>query len=374
MELLALALHNFRNYQDLSTTFSPGVNVFLGPNAQGKTNLLEAIYALALTRSHRTNTDKELIGWSGNDARISGTIERRTGKVPLELSFSSKGKKAKVNHLDQPKLANYIGHLNVILFAPEDLELVKGAPVVRRQFIDREFSQMSPKYLYVANQYRAMLRQRNQYLKQLQTDKQTDLLFLDVLTEQLVNLASELIVRRLQLLKALNAAAMPIQSDITQGNETLQINYVSQLSSDEMIDEDSIKKAMMSRFEKLRKRELFEGVTKLGPHRDDLRFMVNDHDVAVYGSQGQQRTTALAVKLAEIDLMFQETGEYPILLLDDVLSELDTDRQTHLLTAIQDKVQTFITTPSLSDVAKQLIKTPKIFNVRTGTLTEQSDV
>ncbi|MCW0953524.1 DNA replication/repair protein RecF [Weissella ceti] len=374
MELLALALHNFRNYQDLSTTFSPGVNVFLGPNAQGKTNLLEAIYALALTRSHRTTTDKELIGWSGDAARINGTVERRTGNVPLELNFTNKGKKAKVNHLDQPKLANYIGNLNVILFAPEDLELVKGAPAVRRQFIDREFSQMSPKYLYVANQYKAILKQRNQYLKQLQSEKQSDLLYLDVLTEQLVNQASELVARRLKLLTALNAAAAPIQSDITQGKEQLDIKYVSQLSPDELTDEQTIKTAMLERFEKIRKRELFEGVTKLGPHRDDLQFMVNDHDVAVFGSQGQQRTTALAVKLAEIDLMFQETGEYPILLLDDVLSELDTDRQTHLLTTIQNKVQTFITTPSLSDVAKQLIKTPKIFNVRNGALVEQTDV
>lgn len=374
MELLALALHNFRNYQNLSTTFSPGVNVFLGPNAQGKTNLLEAIYALALTRSHRTSTDKELIGWSGDAARISGTVERRTGSVPLELSFTSKGKKAKVNHLDQPKLANYIGNLNVILFAPEDLELVKGAPAVRRQFIDREFSQMSPKYLYVANQYKAILKQRNQYLKQLQAEKQSDLLYLDVLTEQLVNQASELVARRLKLLNALNEAAAPIQADITQGKEQLEIKYVSQLSPDELTDEQTIKAAMLERFEKIRKRELFEGVTKLGPHRDDLQFIVNDHDVAVFGSQGQQRTTALAVKLAEIDLMFQETGEYPILLLDDVLSELDTDRQTHLLTTIQNKVQTFITTPSLSDVAKQLIKTPKIFNVRNGSLVENTDV
>jgi len=374
MELSALALHNFRNYQDLSTTFSPGVNVFLGPNAQGKTNLLEAIYALALTRSHRTTTDKELIGWAGDAARISGTVERRTGSVPLELNFTNKGKKAKVNHLDQPKLANYIGHLNVILFAPEDLELVKGAPSVRRQFIDREFSQMSPKYLYIANQYRAMLRQRNQYLKQLQAEKQSDLLFLDVLTDQLISLASELIARRLKLLAALNDAAAPIQADITQGNEKLTIKYVSQLSTDELVDEPSIKAALETRFAKMRKRELFEGVTKVGPHRDDLQFMVNDHDVAVYGSQGQQRTTALAVKLAEIDLMFQETGEYPILLLDDVLSELDRERQTHLLKTIQNKVQTFITTPSLSDVAKQLIQTPKVFNVRNGTLVERSDV
>lgn len=375
MELLELKLNNFRNYQDLSVTFSPGVNVFLGPNAQGKTNLLEAIYVLALARSHRTTVDKELIGWTGKEALVAGTIQRQYGKVPLSLAFTGKGKKARVNHLDQAKLGTYIGQLNVILFAPEDLALVKGAPTIRRQFIDREFSQMSPKYLYIANQYKSILKQRNQYLKQLQTKQAKDTLYLEVLTEQLATYASELVMRRLQLIQELGKAAAPIHADITQGGESLAIAYVSQLHEEELADEVAIKAAMLQRFAKLQAREIVMGTTLLGPHRDDLRFDVNGHDVATFGSQGQQRTTALAVKLAEIDLMKQETGEYPILLLDDVLSELDTNRQTHLLTAMQDKVQTFITTPSLSDVARQLINEPKVFNVRAGQLvaTDEQD-
>ena len=374
MELLELKLNNFRNYQDLAVTFSPGVNVFLGPNAQGKTNLLEAIYVLALARSHRTTSDKELIGWDGKEAMVSGVVRRQYGKVPLSLAFTSKGKKARMNHLDQAKLGTYIGQLNVILFAPEDLALVKGAPTIRRNFIDREFSQMSPKYLYIANQYKGVLKQRNQYLKQLQSKQAKDMLYLEVLTDQLTSFASELIVRRIQLIKKLGEAAAPIHADITQGGETLRIAYVSQLNEEELGDEQVIKEAMTKRFERLQSREVMMGTTLLGPHRDDLLFDVNGHDVATFGSQGQQRTTALAVKLAEIDLMKQETGEYPILLLDDVLSELDTNRQTHLLTAMQNKVQTFITTPSLSDVARQLINEPKVFNVRAGQLVETDDL
>ncbi|MGL5689119.1 MAG: DNA replication/repair protein RecF [Weissella cibaria] len=374
MELLELKLNNFRNYQDLAVTFSPGVNVFLGPNAQGKTNLLEAIYVLALARSHRTTSDKELIGWEGKEAMVSGVVRRQYGKVPLSLAFTSKGKKARMNHLDQAKLGTYIGQLNVILFAPEDLALVKGAPTIRRNFIDREFSQMSPKYLYIANQYKGVLKQRNQYLKQLQSKQAKDMLYLEVLTDQLTSFASELIVRRIQLIKKLGEAAAPIHADITQGGETLRIAYVSQLNEEELGDEQVIKEAMTKRFERLQSREVMMGTTLLGPHRDDLRFDVNGRDVATFGSQGQQRTTALAVKLAEIDLMKQETGEYPILLLDDVLSELDTNRQTHLLTAMQNKVQTFITTPSLSDVARQLINEPKVFNVRAGQLVETDDL
>ncbi|MBU7567680.1 DNA replication/repair protein RecF [Weissella hellenica] len=373
MELMSLELNNFRNYDTLNVNFSSGVNVFLGPNAQGKTNLLEAIYVLALTRSHRTSSDKELIGWQAKEARVAGTVARQYSDVPLSLKLTSKGKKARINHLDQAKLANYIGQLNVILFAPEDLDLVKGAPTIRRQFIDREFSQMSAKYLYIANQYKNVLKQRNRYLKQLQSKQATDKLYLDVLTEQLVNFGSELVMRRKNLIVKLNDAAQPIQAAITQDNEKLQVHYVSQLDVNHLQDVILIKQEMLTRFEQLREREIIMGTTLLGPHRDDLRFEVNQHDVASFGSQGQQRTTALAIKLAEIDLMKEETGEYPVLLLDDVLSELDTNRQTHLLAAMQDKVQTFITTPSLSDVARQLIHEPKVFHVDSGHLVEAED-
>ncbi|MCZ9311688.1 DNA replication/repair protein RecF [Weissella koreensis] len=374
MRLSSLELDNFRNYQNLEVEFSPGVNVFLGSNAQGKTNLLEAIYVLALARSHRAHGDKELIGWSQKTAKIKGVVERRTGKIPLSLAFSPKGKKARMNHLDQAKLANYIGQMNVILFAPEDLNLVKGSPQIRRQFIDREFSQMSPKYLYIANQYRGILKQRNQYLKQLSHHESSDELFLEVLTEQLIEYGSDLIWRRLQLLKRLDNAASPIQEAITKDQEHLKIEYVSQLNVTDLTDLTMIQKGLKQHFNKLKKREIQMGTTLLGPHRDDLQFMVNGHDVATFGSQGQQRTTALAVKLAEIDLMKEETGEEPILLLDDVLSELDSTRQTHLLTAMQDRVQTFITTPSLSDITQKLIKTPRVFKVEHGTLTLQSEI
>ncbi|AEJ23648.1 recombination protein F [Weissella koreensis KACC 15510] len=374
MRLSSLELDNFRNYQNLEVEFSPGVNVFLGSNAQGKTNLLEAIYVLALARSHRAHSDKELIGWSQKTAKIKGVVERRTGKIPLSLAFSPKGKKARMNHLDQAKLANYIGQMNVILFAPEDLNLVKGSPQIRRQFIDREFSQMSPKYLYIANQYRGILKQRNQYLKQLSHHESSDELFLEVLTEQLIEYGSDLIWRRLQLLKRLDNAASPIQEAITKDQEHLKIEYVSQLNVTDLTDLTMIQKGLKQHFNKLKKREIQMGTTLLGPHRDDLQFMVNGHDVATFGSQGQQRTTALAVKLAEIDLMKEETGEEPILLLDDVLSELDSTRQTHLLTAMQDRVQTFITTPSLSDITQKLIKTPRVFKVEYGTLTLQSEI
>lgn len=373
MELESLTLKNYRNYGDLTLEFSDGVNVFLGENAQGKTNLLESIYVLALARSHRTSSDKDLIQWSEKEATISGRVKRAISDTPLSLNFSNKGKKARVNHLEQSKLSQYIGQLNVILFAPEDLELVKGAPSVRRRFIDMEFGQMNPLYLYNTTQYKRILKERNAYLKRLQLKQTTDTVFLDVLSEQLVNVGAQILLARESFLKKLEQAAQPIHAEISDQRETLHLVYNSSVNFDEKDDLAGVTAAFEASLLKKRAREIMMGSTLLGPHRDDLQFIVNDNDVAVFGSQGQQRTTALAVKLAEIDLMQQETGEYPVLLLDDVLSELDANRQTHLLLAIQDKVQTFITAPSLTDVARQLIHTPKVFHVKHGEITLETE-
>ncbi|MFT8850047.1 DNA replication/repair protein RecF [Leuconostoc pseudomesenteroides] len=373
MELESLTLKNYRNYGDLTLEFSDGVNVFLGENAQGKTNLLESIYVLALARSHRTSSDKDLIQWSEKEATISGRVKRAISNTPLSLNFSNKGKKARVNHLEQSKLSQYIGQLNVILFAPEDLELVKGAPSVRRRFIDMEFGQMNPLYLYNTTQYKRILKERNAYLKRLQLKQTTDTVFLDVLSEQLVNVGAQILLARESFLKKLEQAAQPIHAEISDQRETLHLVYNSSVNFEEKDDLAGVTAAFEAALLKQRAREIMMGSTLLGPHRDDLQFIVNDNNVAVFGSQGQQRTTALAVKLAEIDLMQQETGEYPVLLLDDVLSELDANRQTHLLLAIQDKVQTFITAPSLTDVARQLIHTPKVFHVKHGEITLETE-
>lgn len=373
MELESLKLDHYRNYSDLTLEFSPGVNVFLGENAQGKTNLLESIYVLALARSHRTSSDKDLVQWQAKEATISGQVKRSISETPLSLHFSNKGKKARVNHLEQSKLSHYIGQLNVILFAPEDLELVKGAPSVRRRFIDMEFGQMNPLYLYNTTQYKRILKERNAYLKRLQLKQTTDTVFLDVLSEQLVDVGSQILIARQEFLNKLELAAQPIHAEISDQREALKLRYMSSVdfASDASLEE--VKSVFADALSRQRSREIMQGSTMVGPHRDELQFDVNGNNVAIFGSQGQQRTTALAIKLAEIDLMQQETGEYPVLLLDDVLSELDASRQTHLLLAIQDKVQTFITAPTLSDIARQLIRKPRVFQVKQGVITLEND-
>ncbi|MCT1175594.1 DNA replication/repair protein RecF [Pediococcus pentosaceus] len=373
MYLKTLELHNFRNYADLVVEFGSGINVLLGENAQGKTNLLESIYFLALTRSHRTNSDRDLISWKTKAARVSGSVQKEHTITPLEINLSSKGKNAKVNHLEQSRLSQYVGQLNVILFAPEDLSIVKGSPAVRRKFIDMEFGQMSSKYLYNSAQYRSVLKQRNQYIKQLQFNPKGDQVYLDVLSDQLAAHGAEIIFQRIQFLKKLEKWSQEVHKEISQGKEKLSFQYVSPISSDQADTTEKIYAALQALFQKQREKELQQGKTLVGPHLDDVRFMVNDKNVSTFGSQGQQRTTALSVKLAEIDLMKEETGEYPVLLLDDVLSELDDSRQTHLLAAIQNKVQTFITTTSLSGVAQQLINEPHVFNIDHGVLMQSKE-
>ncbi|WP_027108143.1 DNA replication/repair protein RecF [Lacticigenium naphthae] len=373
MFLEAIELKNYRNYEKVEVSFSNGINIFLGENAQGKTNLMESLYVLAMSRSHRTTNDKELIRWQADFAKISGRVQKKNSSFPLEIVLSKKGKKARFNHLEQKKLSDYIGHLNVILFAPEDLSLVKGSPSVRRKFLDMEMGQMSGIYLHHLVQYQKILKQRNHYLKQIKQGRKVDEVFLDILTEQLSLEGAEVLKERYRFTKRLETWARPIHSEISSHKEELTIHYQSSVSVQSETDKDQLFTDLINNFKKIKKREREQGTTLAGPHRDDMLFYVNEKNVQTYGSQGQQRTTALSIKLAEIDLMKEMTGEYPLLLLDDVLSELDDERQTHLLKAIQNKVQTFLTTTSLSGIKHKLIDVPKIFRITDGQVEMESE-
>ncbi|WP_125702177.1 DNA replication/repair protein RecF [Lacticaseibacillus daqingensis] len=369
MRLTHLTLRNYRNYATVDCDFSPQINVLIGANAQGKTNLLEAVYVLALARSHRTSNDRELIRFGQDFAKITGTVAREIGTTTLELVVSKAGKRARVNRIEQAKLSQYLGKFNVVLFAPEDLAIVKGSPANRRRFIDMEFGQMSGKYLYNLSQYRTMLKQRNAYLKQLKFRQAKDRVFLDVLSDQLAAFGAEIVVARTALLAQMAEFAAVIHQDITKAKETLTFEYQTQVPEAARGSVEQAYAALQTLFAAHKDREIEQGTTLVGPHRDDVAFIVNGKNVASFGSQGQQRTTALAVKLAEIDLMKAQTGEYPVLLLDDVLSELDDTRQTHLLKAIQNKVQTFLTTTSLDGIAREIIDQPAVFHVADGVLT-----
>ncbi|WP_391206060.1 DNA replication/repair protein RecF [Psychrobacillus sp. L4] len=366
MYIERLELKDYRNYDSIQLDFSSKINVLIGENAQGKTNLMESLYVLSMAKSHRTANDKELIRWDADYGKIKGDIQKRYGRLPLELILSKKGKKAKVNHLEQTKLSYYIGQLNVVMFAPEDLYLVKGSPQVRRRFLDMEIGQISPVYLHDLLHFQKVLKQRNHILKQHQGKSLLNDVMFDVYTEQYIDAAVKVIQKRFQFMDLLQKWAEPIHFGISRGLEKLTVSYHTASGIKADWSENEMKDHLEKRLFESQKRELDRGVTLTGPHRDDLQFFVNNYDVQTYGSQGQQRTTALSLKLAEIELIKQEVGEAPVLLLDDVLSELDDYRQSHLLNTIQGDVQTFVTTTSVDGLAHETIQQAQMFHVEQG--------
>lgn len=367
MFLQSISLTNFRNYKQVDIPFDPNVNLFIGENAQGKTNLMEAIFTLAMTKGYRSQKDKELIRWDEKYAKIKGIVEKKSGRITLEIILSNHGKKAKLNSLEQKKLSDYIGALNIVMFAPEDLNIVKGNPSIRRRFLDMEIGQIQPVYIHELNQFQKILQQRNALLKDLQKEKnEKQLIMLDILTESLTDFAAKVVHRRLSFLTRLERFAQSIHHQISRGEEELKLRYLSSVDVSEQATLSKIVEEYEHKFVKIKDREIERGMTLIGPHRDDILFFVNEKNVQTFGSQGQQRTTALAVKLAEIELMKEEIGEYPLLLLDDVLSELDDHRQTHLLNTIQGKVQTFVTTTNIDGIHHESLQKATRYFVSKG--------
>ena len=260
------------------------------------------------------------------------------------------------------------------MFAPEDLQLVKGSPSLRRRFLDIEIGQIQPIYLHSLSQYQKVLQQRNALLKQPNRTTVSSLTMYDILTEQLIDLGAELIVRRCRFISQLRNWAKNVHQGITNGRENLFIQYCSSVSEvSEDMDLSRIKEILVKAFDRIKGKELERGLTLIGPHRDDLEFYVNDKNVQTFGSQGQQRTCALSLKLAEIELIASEVGEYPLLLLDDVLSELDDLRQTQLLSTFKERVQTIITTTNVSGIDHEMLKDARSFYVKEGTIDETKD-
>ncbi len=371
MYLRNLALSHYRNYDELSLTFDGQIQLFIGNNAQGKTNVLESIYLLSLAKSHRTSRDKELIAWNADYATVRSEVERRYGSVRLEIQLTAKGKRAKINGLEQQKLSEYIGALNAVMFAPEDLAIVKGAPAQRRRFIDMEIGQVSRPYLHNLSQYNKVLAQRNQLLKDIMARKTHSVEMISIWNTQLAELAVKLLRKRFEYIRKLETWAMNIHAGITDGKEVLSLHYENTTPVVPEMDANQAVESLLDAFEKSFEKEKLRGSTLIGPHRDDFSLQINGIDVQTYGSQGQQRTSALSLKLAEIELIKEEVGEYPVLLLDDVLSELDEHRQTLLLETIQNKVQTFVSSTGVEGLKHQVIRQAARHYVREGKISSE---
>ena len=358
-----LKLTHFRNYDQQAFSFDPFINILIGDNAQGKTNVLEALSLLANGRSFRTSKSHEMITFGQEFGIVEGNVESNNHPLTMRIVLNPKGKKAFINKKDINKLSDYLGYLNVILFLPEDLSLIQGSPRARRRLIDLELSKISPIYMYSLAKYNKLLRERNLYLKTLKEKHAHGDLYLDVLSEQLADLSVDLIHRRQAFVTLLDEISVQLY-DYIAGHETLKITYATHYK-------EISKEAILEKYKKDYEKDIRYASTSSGIQRDDLKIMLDGKDATLYASQGQQRSIVLAIKIALVEIVKKEIGEYPVLLLDDVLSELDDMRKTKLLNLIEDKVQTFITTTSIDGIHHQVIERAKKLTIEHGALKEE---
>lgn len=355
MHISTLSLKNYRNIEKINLELGSGVNIFYGNNAQGKTNLLEAIYICSTGRSHRTHLDKDLINFNKDEAHIKIYFveENVTDKLDIHLKRNLK-KGIALNNMPIRKLGELFGIINIVIFSPEDLQLIKAGPSERRRFIDMEICKISNIYYYNLQEYYKILKQRNNLLKKIQKDSNLkESLF--VWDEQLVNFGTKLIKIRANFINKINKISHNVHLNLTNNKENLNIEYKPSVSI-ENFDQKTKKNI---------EKDVFYGSTSFGPHKDDLNFYINNINAREFSSQGQQRTISLSLKLAEIELIKQEKKVNPILLLDDVLSELDKNRQKFLINFIKN-IQVIITCTGVEDIIKNIAKEYNLYNVQNG--------
>lgn len=370
MYIRDIHLKHYRNYNEETIEFDPKVNIIIGENAQGKTNLVEAIYLMGFGKSFRTNQDRDLIKMDDNYTSVSGHVDKLNRNLFIEYKYNQQQKKEiKINESPLTKLSELIGEVNVVIFSPEDLQLVRGTPTLRRRFMDKSISQMYPAYYNLLIDYNKVLKQRNNLLKQNhQLNDIKDMIF--IWDEQLVKFATKIMKYRMEFLNQLKDIAKKIHRKISHEKEVLTIEYISNYLPKNLEGKalyDKIYSGMLSELKEKLNLDMKRGYTSVGPHRDDLSFLINDIDSKKFGSQGQVRTTALSLKLSEIGIIKETIGESPILILDDVLSELDHIRQNQLIHYISD-IQTFITTTEVHSILSENLNNAKIIQVTNGSV------
>lgn len=361
MIIKSLELENFRNYERLSLNFDSGTNILYGDNAQGKTNVLEAIYVSSTTKSHKGSKDKEIVNFNKDEAHIRTFIEKGDMEYRVDMHLrKNKSKGIAINGQKLKKAAELLGLLNIVFFSPEDLAIIKNGPANRRSFVDMELCQLDKYYLYNLNQYNKIINQRNKLLKDFYFDpalKDT----ITIWDNQLISYGKLIIERRYKFIDQLNVILKEIHSNLSGNKENLVVVYEPDTTCEDF------EKKLSSNMQK----DIKAKFTGVGPHRDDFAFIVNGVDIRKYGSQGQQRTAALSLKLAEIELVKQITKDTPILLLDDVLSELDSNRQNYLLKSIGD-IQTIITCTGLDEFVNNRFEINKLFKVVNGAIESEN--
>ncbi|HEY7355265.1 MAG TPA: DNA replication/repair protein RecF [Ktedonobacterales bacterium] len=399
MYLQRLRLTNFRNYEALDLTLTPGLSIFQGRNAQGKSNLMESIALLATSRSFRAGGERETVRWNapGHFARVDAQLARRAGPLSVEIVIADPKppapgatrrsdesgafqpppalrKRIKINGAPR-RAMDLLGQVNVVLFAPPDLDLVIGTPQYRRHYLDVTLCQVNSRYCHALGQFQKVQAQRAALLRRIRENEE-DPRSLSFWDEQFVTLGSTLMLERARLIERVSAGARRLYEQLSGGAEDLQVIYrpsFAPVAESAATTLESLTGAFRAELAALRRREIHAGVNLLGPHRDDVAFLSQQMDLAVYGSRGQQRSAALAVKLAELHFLQEETSEQPILLLDDVLSELDEERRGYLLGIVREMEQVLLTTTDHAALPADLLADAVCYTVVAGTI-QKSDV
>ena len=361
MKIKSLRLKDYRNYDLLKLDFDAAANIFYGDNAQGKTNILEAVYLSGITKSHRGAKDRDLIRFGKEEAHIETVVEKKGIEYQLDMHLKNNSPKGiAVNKIPLRKASELFGIVNLVFFSPEDLNIIKNGPSERRRFVDMELSQLDRVYLSDLYNYNRVVNQRNHLLKGVK-DSGNIMDTLDIWDLQLVQYGNKIIERRKEFIKQVNEIISSVHKKLTGSKEDIQLVY--EPSNGNLTLEQTLVKN--------RERDMRIKSTSVGPHRDDICFMSGDLDIRRFGSQGQQRTAALSLKLSEIELVKQAIKDTPVLLLDDVLSELDKHRQNYLLDSIND-IQTLITCTGVEDFVNHRFSINKVFHVHEGQVTDEN--
>lgn len=372
MYLERLILQKYRNYEFLDQIFKAQVNILIGLNAQGKTNLLEAVYYLTGGKTYRAARDQQLKNWDAPYFIVKGILQNKLGQKEIEIRYREdrpSSKEIRINGVTIRKTSELFGQLTAVLFAPEDLSMIKGAPAERRRLLDYDISQVSPIYYSKLQKHNRLLNQRN-YLLKRHWEKRRQLAELEVWNEQYLQACVDIVNKRVQALEKLAPLARLMQRRLTAGQESIEIKYML-CRKYEVKKVEEIRELLIKEMNSMEEEEIRRGLTLWGPQRDDLKILVNGTDLKLFGSQGQHRTAVLAIKLAELEFFKAETGEYPILLLDDVLSELDQKRREQLIDTIRDRnIQCFITTTEDLEFNKDEQTTVQKYYIRQGTIKE----
>ena len=361
MKIQHLKLLNFRNYEKLELEFSSNYNIIYGNNGVGKTNLIESIYVLALTKSFRGTVDKVLVMNNKDIARIEGSVwDKYNNKY--KIIIKEDGKRVKINNTKIDKLSDYISKISVVLFNPDDLRFIKDSPSVRRKAINLEISQINNVYLKNLNMYNKLLKQRNSYLKTTHINANSSSEYLDVLTSKLIDYGEKIYKSRKKYIDLLNERIGSIYNSICFIDD-LKLEYLSDYKNFD-------KEKVVSKYKENLNRDVILGNTTLGIHHDDVRFKFMGYNIKDYGSEGQQKNAIIAYKLTELEIFYQVRGNYPILILDDLFSELDRFKINNILNLINKDVQTFITTTDIDKINKDILNSSKLFEVDSGCVRE----